>query len=93
MKTPWMALGLLGSLVAAGCGDRTTENTENFEQTGAAVPAGPASQPRTQAAAEPSAEPSERGAIVRRQDNSAVVRRDARPQGVPSATRPAAQAS
>ena len=89
MKTSWVAVGLLGSLVAAGCGDRTPENTENFEQTGAAVPAGPASQPRTQAAAEPSAN----GATVQRQDDSTVVRRDARPQGVPSATRPAAQAN
>ena len=93
MRASWMAIGLIGSVVAVGCGDRTSETTENFEQTGAAVPADPALQPGPQATAEPPAEPSERGATARRQDNSAVVRRDARPQSVPPAARPAAPAN
>jgi len=88
MRASWMAIGLFGSVVAAGCGDRTPENTENLEQTGAAVPADPA-----QATAEPSAEPSERGATVYPRNDSTVVRRDTRPQAVPPAARPAAPVS
>jgi len=89
MRASWMAIGLFGSVVAAGCGDRTPENTENIEQTGPVVPGDPAVQPGPQATAEPSAN----GATVHHQDDSAVVRRDARPQAVPSAARPAAPAN
>lgn len=89
MKASWMAIGLLGSLVAAGCGDRTPENTENIEQNGTVVPAGPAAQPGPQAAAEPSAN----GATVRGQNDSTAVRRDTRPQAVPPSARTAAPAS
>jgi len=89
MNASWMALGLLGSIVAAGCGDRTPENTENVEQTGAVVPADPAAQPAPRATAEPSAD----GATVYRRDDSTVVRRDATPRAVPpAASAPAASA-
>lgn len=89
MRASWMAIGLFGSVVAAGCGDRTPENTENFEQTGTAAQADGTAQPGQQATAEPSGN----GATVHHQDDSAVVRRDARPQAVPPVARPAAPAN
>ena len=88
MNASWMAVGLLGSIVAVGCGDRTPANTETFEQTGAALPAGQAGQAAPGATAEPSANVG----TARRQNDSTVVRRDTRPQAAPPVSRPAAEA-
>ena len=88
MNASWMAVGLLGSIVAVGCGDRTPANTENFEHTGAALPADPAGQAAPGATAEPSANVG----TARRQNDSTVVRRDTRPQAASPVSRPAAEA-
>jgi hypothetical protein len=88
MKASWMAVALLGSVVAIGCGDRTPENTQTFEQSAPASTEGAAEQAPLADAAESSAN----GATAHHQDDSTVVRRDARPQSIPSAAnRPAAQ--
>lgn len=39
MKTLWLATGLLSSAVLVGCGDRTAENPQNYEETAPAAPA------------------------------------------------------
>jgi hypothetical protein len=90
MKVSWMAVMALSVVVAVGCGDRTPENTQNLDQNAPGTTAEPAAQPAPGAPAEPS----ETGATAHHQDDSTVVRRDARPQSVPpAASRPAAQAT
>jgi len=91
MRASWIALGLLGSIVATGCGDRTPDNAENLEQTGAELPADLA-VPAPHATAEPSAEPSERGATAYPRNASTVVERDTRRQAAPPAPRASAPA-
>jgi hypothetical protein len=88
MKASWMAVALLGSVVAIGCGDRTPENTQTFEQSAPASTEGAAEQALPAEAAESSAN----GATAHHQDDSTVVRRDAGPQSIPpAANRPPAQ--
>lgn len=87
MKASWMTVALLGSAIAVGCGDRTPENTENFEQTAPALPPDTAGQPGSANMAESS--PNQTGA--HHQNDTAVVQRDARPQNVPAAPRSAAR--
>src|SRR5688572_18539589 len=96
MKLSWMAVAVLGTVATVACGDRTPENTETFEQTAPATPADQVGQAPTSGTVEPSAG----GATVHHQNDSTVVRRDARPQAVPSAparstsaSRPAATAA
>ena len=86
MNASWMTAVVLGSAIAVGCGDRTPENTETFEQTDPALPADSAGQPGTANMAEPSTN----GASAHHQDDSTVVRRDTRPQNVPAPRRSAA---
>lgn len=89
MKASWMAVALLGSLVAAGCGDRTSENTENFDQSAGVAPADPNALPAPQATAEPSGN----GATARPRNDSPVVRRDTRPQAAPAPARASTEPS
>lgn len=46
MKTYWTSAALLSTALWVGCGDRTPENGENFEQNQPGSPAEPAGEPR-----------------------------------------------
>ena len=87
MKASWIAVALLGSALAVGCGDRTPENTENLGAPAPALPPDSADQ----AGAANTAQPSTNQAGAHHQNDSTVVQRDTRPQNVPPASRPAAR--
>ena len=79
MNNQWTTAALISSVLIAGCGDRGTDNSKNFEDNGAAATAGTSTVDDREAVPETSA----------RVDDTAI--RDTRPARTPStATRPRA---
>lgn len=82
MKVSWVGAAALAAIIAAGCGDRTPDNSQHFEQN---VPLSSA-EPEAPGAPLPTAEPSSTGATMHHQGDATVVDRDATPPSVPPAT-------
>src|SRR5687768_2000328 len=89
MKTQWMAVAVLSAAVAAGCGEKAAENSENSPQSDAttvAVPEESGTQANLQAApAEQPAVSSNRDAIgTTSRPRTSQPARESRPAAIPA---------
>ena len=86
MNTHWLAGAMVSAALLAGCGDRTAENPQNFDETAPGIPVAPAENTAPAPPLEPAAG---RPSVSARADDSAAVSQPntAAPRGNDGASR------